>query len=415
MTQNATPVEAKPVEPALVRQEPPAQALAQQSLTPMQMISSIVQGGADPNALDRVTAWAERMEANQARKEYANAIVHFQALCPVIIRTGFNTRFGNQYPQWSTAHPQIKSALDTAQLATTHLIRQDEKGLISVIGQVRHGPSGHIEEICISAPPDRLSSKEGKLVRNEVQAIKSTITYLEWLTMECLLGLKSRDRKKGEGISETLAVMVDHDDDGGNRAGESPEPPKPQSPADPEAEIKKEFWNACQSKAGARFTAAQVRAIFASVQEVLGNESAAACLAYIHRDTVAIGADGTVVEAVPPPADSTDADPFGVQTPAAAETASDPVFTSRQPPSFPPFVCLTCGFGHSVRPGGGKCIGREGQKCKGEVVPNSGTWVCKAGHSFRYDQIKANGAAPKGICPVCDSQGKIMAGIEPVR
>lgn len=373
-------VEAKPVE-ALVRQEQHQTT----ALTPAQMLSIAVQQGADTQKLKELMDLQDRYEAKQARLAYSNAIVQFQAMCPVVIRTGMNTRFGNQYPQWSTAHPQIKQALDTAQLGTTHSIRQDDKGVITVIGQVRHGPSGHVEEMDISAPPDRLASKDGKAVRNEVQSIKSTITYLEWLTMECLLGLKSRDRAKNEKIDPKVEAAIDHEDDDGNRAGDVPQPSQPKSAgltnvSAEEKQAREQFVRAVRAKSGnEKMSKDTMQKVVAAVQERIGRESAADCLEFIERDDVRIDAQGNVTQIIDEQAVAAalDAAEAELQTPAAperppsggAQTATTNAPISPEPPSIPAdkrrYRCKKCKEPHLVKTANMRCMVTP--KCHGEL------------------------------------------------
>lgn len=114
-------------------------------------------------------------------------------------------------------------------------------------------------------------------------------------------------------------------------------------------------------------------------------------------------------EPVPPEAaDQTTAGPSRPPSTGADSGSSQP-----DPPSIPPFVCDKCGLGHPVKPAKDKCLGRDGKTCPGKVIPNCGTWRCTFGHVFVYQEIVQNKAAPKGCCPTCDRQGKLVAGILP--
>jgi hypothetical protein len=371
-------IDAKGVDQAIVRQEPQQQALAPQTLSPGQMLSIAVQQGADTQKLKELMDLQDRHEVKLARLAYSNAIVHFQAMCPVVIRTGNNTRFGNQYPQWSSAQPQIKTALVTAQLAVTHLLRQDDKGTITVIGQVRHGPSGHIEEVRLSAQPDYLASKEGKAVRNEVQAIKSTITYLQWETAACLLGLQSRDRGKEEKIDPKVQAAIDPEDDDGNKSGSPIETPKPHSQtaiADPENEAKRDFRDLCITKAERTFTRDQLLAIFSKVQSLSGKTAAADCVAWLTSDNVLLGKDGTIAVQTDGQAGATE--DGGATDPTDGEPAWNepretlagpyPAASSPLPAESPssPWCCDECGTRYPVQTAGGKCLTKG---CFGQVL-----------------------------------------------
>lgn len=85
-----------------------------------------------------------------------------------------------------------------------------------------------------------------------------------------------------------------------------------------------------------------------------------------------------------------------------------------QTPAIPAFVCDKCGLAHSVKPAKAKCLGRDGKKCDGTVVLNSGIWTCGAGHTFGYGEILATPLSTKGKCPTCDKQGRNRLDIRPV-
>ena len=312
----------------------------------------------DVGSLRELLALRREEHRDMERQAYAAAIVQFQALCPTVIRTGLNTRFGNQYAQWEAAHVQINPALKHAGLGVTHRLSTDAQGIITVTAQCRHS-LGHIEETSLSAKADRLVSKEGKEVRTETQSMKSTITTLKCMTAFALLGINSRDRKKDEELNATIKAAIDVEDDDGNTSAwpTTPPQPKPQSIGTDEDKAKTAFWNVCKRKACVNFTAAQARVIFAKVQEYSGKVSAVDCLEYIERNTVALSANGDICEAVPPPPDDSQATPAGL-TPAV------PSPLPAESPSISPWACDECGVVYPVKTAGGKCLT---PKCLGVV------------------------------------------------
>ncbi len=108
----------------------------------------------------------------------------------------------------------------------------------------------------------------------------------------------------------------------------------------------------------------------------------------------------------PPAAEETPAPAAADEGPssegAVAEAPSTP-----EAPSFPPCVCDKCGKTFEADCAGNKC------GCGGKIVKNSGTWECQHGHVFAYDKIILTPLSPKGKCPICSQQGKVMLCIAP--
>jgi hypothetical protein len=158
----------------------PQQQLA---ITPMQMLQMAVEQNADLDKMQQLMALQERWEANEARKAYTAAMSAFRAECPIIDKTrdGHN----NKYAGLAETIEQIKGILSTHGLSHAWKISQQDK-TISVTTCITH-QQGHQECTSISASPDTTGSKNG------IQAIASTITYLERYGFFALLGLASKE------------------------------------------------------------------------------------------------------------------------------------------------------------------------------------------------------------------------------
>jgi hypothetical protein len=334
-------VETKPVEQTLARQEN-AEAVA---LTPIEMISSLVQRGADPSALEKVTAWAERMQANEARRAYAQAITSFKALCPTVVRHAKGHT--NTYATLVDIDEQIRPVLVQCQLSPSWRVIKNDKEWIEVECRITH-ILGHSESTSFGGPPDRGPG------RNELQARASTVSYLERYTLKALLGLVDKD-------------MPDNDGADGAPAREPPQPPAPLTKPDPkEAEAKRRFRDIVLHKLNVTAVGrGLLKSVYEQVKAASGKGSVAECADWLASDDVLVSQSGVLSVVT----DSVFGDPFAdPQTPAAAKPTdlqggADHASTKPQPPSY---HCNKCGEGYLVRTANGTCLVTAG--CTGKVV-----------------------------------------------
>jgi hypothetical protein len=120
----------------------------------------------------------------------------FQTDCPVILKnkSGHNSKYA------SLAHTleTIGSLLSKYGFSRNWKTTQLENGLITVDCTVTH-KQGHSESTSMSANPDSSGSK------NNIQAIGSTVSYLQRYTLYALLGLASKDQDDdANGITDFI-------------------------------------------------------------------------------------------------------------------------------------------------------------------------------------------------------------------
>lgn len=156
---------------------------------PAQMINEAVQKGADLEKLKGLLDLQERWEANEARKAFNKAMSAFKANPPKIVKDKA-VSFGQGKASYKHASLQnvceeINKALSVHGLSASWRVHQN--GQISVTCKIAH-ELGHSEETTLSAPADSSGSK------NAIQAIGSTITYLERYTLLALTGLATEDQ-----------------------------------------------------------------------------------------------------------------------------------------------------------------------------------------------------------------------------
>jgi len=175
------------------------------AMTPAQAILSAVKAGTDLEQLKGVLALQFEWEANEARKAFHQAMAEFKANPPEILKdksVSYATSKGTTAYKHATLHNVTKSineALSRHDLSASWQTAQN--GSISVTCKITHA-LGHSEETTLSAQADATGSK------NSIQAMGSTITYLERYTLLALTGLSTGDQDDDGKLAE---IQVDED------------------------------------------------------------------------------------------------------------------------------------------------------------------------------------------------------------
>ena len=147
---------------------------------------------------------AERWQDNEAKKAYIEAMNKFRAECPVIERT--KKAHNSNYAGLAETLDEIKDLLSECGLSHTWKTKQED-GMTSVTCCVTH-IKGHQECTSLSAPNDTSGSK------NAIQAMGSTVSYLQRYTLFSILGIASKEMDNDGGapveyITEEMANLLD--------------------------------------------------------------------------------------------------------------------------------------------------------------------------------------------------------------
>lgn len=173
-------------------------------VTPANLLQIAVSQGADLEKLSRLMDLQERYEANEARKQYVAAMAAFKLNPPEILkdtRVSYSTSKG----QTEYSHASLGNVTNTisAGLSKHGLSagwstgQQDDK--ITVRCTVTHS-AGHSESTSLSAVADTSGGK------NAIQAIGSTISYLERYTLLAITGLATQDMDNdGQSVIEYIS------------------------------------------------------------------------------------------------------------------------------------------------------------------------------------------------------------------
>lgn len=168
----------------------PAQHETRNAVTPMEMVGRAVANGASIEVVEKLMALHERWEANQARKSFDAAMSAAKAEIPVIVknrRVGYEHKSGDGVTEYSHEDlGQIARTVDPilTKYGLSYRFRttSNPNEPVSVTCIVAHR-DGHSEENTLTAGRDDSGKK------NTIQAVGSTITYLQRYTLKAALGL----------------------------------------------------------------------------------------------------------------------------------------------------------------------------------------------------------------------------------
>lgn len=187
---------------------PVARRSTGKAVTPMQMIDKALASGATPEILDKLMSLQERWEANEAKKAFDLAIAAFRAEIKPIIKertAAMDLRGGGkasyQYEDMALIAEHVDPILARLGLSYRYKSRV-EAGQVMVTCIISH-QQGHREETTLPAPVDQTGAK------NAVQAVGSTVTYLQRYTLKLGLGLaaaKDDDVKRPTGEDQEATV-----------------------------------------------------------------------------------------------------------------------------------------------------------------------------------------------------------------
>lgn len=168
----------------------------QQAITPMQMLNMAVSQGADLDKLTKLMDLQERWEANEARKAFVVALNAFKADAPKVIKTKEVSygagKTGYKHAEIGDESELIGLALAKHGISHRWEVQQHEGGSIQVTCVLTHS-MGHSERVSLKGSPDTSGSK------NSIQAIGSTVRYLERYSLEAATGIVPKNAADDDG------------------------------------------------------------------------------------------------------------------------------------------------------------------------------------------------------------------------
>ena len=165
------------------------------AVTPMQMLQVAVERGANLDQLQKLMDLQERWEAKEAEKAFVTAKAAFKAEAPKLTKNkhvGFDSRRGGDRTDYNHATldhiaDELSPVLSQRGLSYSWETEQAEGGLIRVTCILTH-VMGHSERVSLQAGPDQSGNK------NSIQAVGSTVTYLQRYTLLAATGMATADQ-----------------------------------------------------------------------------------------------------------------------------------------------------------------------------------------------------------------------------
>jgi len=181
----------EPKEPKALQNHMEKNTVLQPAITPAIMIQDAVKNGADLSQLRELLSIQKDWEANEAKKAYHVAMASFKKE-PIKIEKDKHVDFATTKGRMKYDHASLANAIDkvTIKLSEHGLSlswNTKQNGQIIVTCKITHA-LGHSEETSLQADADSSGSK------NSIQAIGSTITYLQRYTLLSALGLATADQ-----------------------------------------------------------------------------------------------------------------------------------------------------------------------------------------------------------------------------
>lgn len=171
------------------------------TLTPMDMVARAVAQGSSIEVVEKLMALHERWEANQARKAFDEAMSAAKAEIPVIFKsrevdfTSAKGRTHYRYEDLAEVAKTVNPILGRHGLSYRFRTTSPANEPVTVTCIVSHR-LGYSEENTLSAGRDESGNK------NSIQAIGSTLTYLQRMTLKAALGLAASADDDGRGSSQ---------------------------------------------------------------------------------------------------------------------------------------------------------------------------------------------------------------------
>lgn len=187
----------------------PAVSATTSAVTPMQMLQIAVERGADLDMLSKLMDLQERWEAGEARKAFVLALNAFKADPPTITKNkhvAFESERTKKMTEYDHATLDqvcraVAGKLSEHGLSHSWDIEQPDGGMIAVTCVLTHA-LGHSERVTLKAGRDESGGK------NNIQAVASTVSYLQRYTLLSATGLATTDGDDDGRRSEEDFITV---------------------------------------------------------------------------------------------------------------------------------------------------------------------------------------------------------------
>ena len=178
------------------------------NLTPMDMLERAVSSNAGVEVISKLMDLQDRWQASHARRSFDEAMAAAKAEIPVIMKNR-EVDFTSPKGRTNYRHEDLAEIARTVDpILTKHGLsyrfrttsQPNEPVSVTCIVSHRHG---HSEENTLSAGRDESGNK------NSIQAVASTITYLQRYTLKAALGLAASNDDDGSASEKPAFITSD--------------------------------------------------------------------------------------------------------------------------------------------------------------------------------------------------------------
>lgn len=171
----------------IVKHEEP-QIIHLPAVTPMSMIERAVERGADVAMIEKLMELQERHEANLGRRAFDQAIAKAKAEFPPIVKNRhvkYDNKTGGKTDYRHEDLAEIAKTVDPilSRYGLSYRFRTMQDGAQITVTCIVSHEAGYSEETALSGAADASGGK------NAIQAVGSSVTYLQRYTLKSALGL----------------------------------------------------------------------------------------------------------------------------------------------------------------------------------------------------------------------------------
>jgi hypothetical protein len=187
---------------------PPQETRALVPVTPMEMLSRAVESGASLEMVAKLMDLQDRWKTSQALEAFNAAFASAKAEIPTISKnrevdfTSAKGRTNYRYEDLGNIANTVQPILAKHGLSFRYRATSNMNEPITVTCIVSHR-GGHFEEITLTAGRDESGNK------NSIQAVGSTITYLQRMTLKAALGLAVSNDDDGKQADAADAISLE--------------------------------------------------------------------------------------------------------------------------------------------------------------------------------------------------------------
>jgi len=157
-------------------------------MTPMQMLQIAVAKGVDTEQLKELMVLQREWKAEKARDAFHAAMNAFRSEAINIVKTKHVSFSGTSYRHATLAGIVEASVPALSKHGLSHRWETKQEGNAITVACIVTHELGHSAQTSLTAPPDTSGSKNG------IQAIGSTVSYLQRYTFMSITGLAAKDQ-----------------------------------------------------------------------------------------------------------------------------------------------------------------------------------------------------------------------------